>query len=52
MIREDVVRVMVAWKRAGKGPDDDPDRKMYALMNTATWEELIEAMKRLNRADA
>lgn len=43
MIRADVVRQLVEWKQQGGGPD--PERKMYALINNATPEELFLALR-------
>jgi hypothetical protein len=49
-IREDVVAAMVAWKRA-KGKTD-PNGHIWELVNSATMDELLEAMRRLRRGDA
>lgn len=51
-IREAVVQAMVAWKRADGGPRSDPDGSVWRLVNSATPEELIEAMRRLLRGQA
>ena len=45
-MREHVIEAMVMWKLARKTPNDDPTGRMYQLMDKATPEELLEAMKR------
>lgn len=47
-IRKDVVEAMVAWRHGGPlTADEDERRKAYELINQATPEELIAAMKLL-----
>ena len=46
-LREDVIEAMVAWRLSRKGPEQDPERQMWALIDDATFDELLEAMLRL-----
>lgn len=46
-LREHVIEAVVVWKLGGKGPDDDPRRLVWDLIDSATPQELIEALKRV-----